>query len=94
MNVLSLLAHPRPTSFCHAVSERARTALAAQGHELTHHDLYADGFEPRLAVRGARVPPGKRNRARRPAGRHANRSVGADSVGLGQRNPALAGHRV
>lgn len=50
MNVLSLLAHPRSTSFCHAVSERARTALAAQGHELTHHDLYADGFEPRLAA--------------------------------------------
>src|SRR5690606_23180027 len=50
MNILSLLAHPRSTSFCHAVSERARAALGAQGHQLTHHDLYADGFEPRLAA--------------------------------------------
>src|SRR5690606_41685307 len=49
-NVLSLLAHPRSTSFCHAISERARAALAAQGHGIVHHDLYADGFEPRLAA--------------------------------------------
>ncbi|NZA24935.1 NAD(P)H-dependent oxidoreductase [Luteimonas sp. SJ-92] len=48
MKVLSLLAHPRSTSFCHAISARACAALRAAGHEVVHHDLYEDGFEPRL----------------------------------------------
>jgi len=50
MKLLSLLAHPRPGSFCHALSEAARAALAAAGHRIVHHDLYAERFDPVLAA--------------------------------------------
>ena len=48
MKLLSLLAHPRPGSFCHALSDAVSSALAGAGHVLVHHDLYADGFDPGL----------------------------------------------
>ena len=48
MKLLSLLAHPRPGSFCHALSDAARGALDAAGHEVVHHDLYAERFDPVL----------------------------------------------
>lgn len=48
MRIFSIVAHPRPGSFCHAISERARNALAADGHSVEHHDLYAEGFDPCL----------------------------------------------
>jgi putative NADPH-quinone reductase len=50
MQILSIIAHPRSDSFCHAVSERARAALAATGHEIVHHDLYAERFDPCLSA--------------------------------------------
>lgn len=53
MRILSLLAHPRPSSFCHVVSERARTELKALGHEVLHRDLYAEGFDPCLKAEEA-----------------------------------------
>ena len=48
MRIFSLIAHPRSDSFCHAISERAQSALAADGHSITHHDLYAEEFDPCL----------------------------------------------
>jgi len=53
MHIVSLVAHPRPTSFCHAISERARKALTALGWEIIHHDLYAEGFSPCLTAEEA-----------------------------------------
>jgi NAD(P)H dehydrogenase (quinone) len=53
MRIASLIAHPRPTSFCHALSERAREALTAFGCEIIHHDLYAEGFDPCLTAEEA-----------------------------------------
>lgn len=50
MRVLSILGHPRSSSFCHALSKRVRAALAVDGHEIVHHDLYAEGFEPCLTA--------------------------------------------
>lgn len=50
MNILSIVAHPRSDSFCHALSGRARRALAAMGHRIAHHDLYAERFDPCLAA--------------------------------------------
>src|SRR5437660_7005294 len=47
------VAHPRLTSFCHAVSERARAVLVRAGHDLIHHDLYAEEFEPCLTAEEA-----------------------------------------
>ncbi len=48
MRIVSLLAHPRADSFCHALSARARQTLTDLGHEVLHHDLYAEGFDPCL----------------------------------------------
>ncbi len=48
MKIFSIVAHPRRTSFCHAISEAARCALARSGHDIVHHDLYAEGFDPCL----------------------------------------------
>jgi NAD(P)H dehydrogenase (quinone) len=48
MHIFSVIAHPRPNSFCHAISAAALSALAASGHTVEHHDLYAEGFDPCL----------------------------------------------
>jgi len=48
MQVLIVLAHPRPGSFNHAVADRAAAALARLGHRPLRHDLYAEGFDPVL----------------------------------------------
>ena len=53
MRIYSVVAHPRLTSFCHAISERARAALVKSGHAVIHHDLYAEGFEPCLTAEEA-----------------------------------------
>ncbi|HUX19625.1 MAG TPA: NAD(P)H-dependent oxidoreductase [Spirochaetia bacterium] len=44
-----LLCHPYSKSFNHAVAARVRERLAALGHELLFHDLYAEGFDPVLS---------------------------------------------
>jgi NAD(P)H dehydrogenase (quinone) len=46
MLILELLCNPRPASFNHALAERARGLLVAQGHQVLFHDLYAEGFDP------------------------------------------------
>ena len=46
MRITVILGHPRLGSFCHALTDRARTTLEAPGHTVTVHDLYAEGFEP------------------------------------------------
>lgn len=48
MNLTVVLAHPRPRSFNHALAAAAAEALAAAGHRVSFHDLYADGFDPVL----------------------------------------------
>ena len=48
MNIISLIAHPRSNSFCHAISDAARNSLQATGHTIIHHDLYAQEFDPCL----------------------------------------------
>lgn len=48
MIILSLIAHPRLDSFCHAISQTARNCLQADGHTIVHHDLYAEEFDPCL----------------------------------------------
>lgn len=50
MRILSLIAHPRPSSFCHAISARAREALTSLGCTVIHHDLYAERFDPCLTA--------------------------------------------
>ncbi|MEI8372230.1 MAG: NAD(P)H-dependent oxidoreductase [Planctomycetota bacterium] len=48
MKILLILGHQRPGSFCHAIAEAAREEFHAAGHEVTYHDLYAEGFDPIL----------------------------------------------
>ncbi|WP_306261665.1 NAD(P)H-dependent oxidoreductase [Pararhizobium sp. IMCC21322] len=50
MHIFSIVAHPRPNSFCHAISETARSSLAAVGHTIEHHDLYEENFDPLLTA--------------------------------------------
>jgi len=47
---LSVVGTPNPSSFSHAMADRAVTTLRELGVEVSHHDLYAEGYEP---VRGA-----------------------------------------
>lgn len=53
MRILSLVAHPRGSSFCHAISAHVRSALSEAGHDVIHHDLYAEGFDPCLTAEEA-----------------------------------------
>ena len=58
MRVLTILAHPQPGSFNHAIAEAAVAALAAGGHEVVFHDLYGEGFDPLLS--SEEIPKGAR----------------------------------
>jgi NAD(P)H dehydrogenase (quinone) len=51
MKVLTVFAHPRPGSFCHAVLDRFDAGLRASGHSNEIDDLYAIGFDPVLTER-------------------------------------------
>jgi putative NADPH-quinone reductase len=61
MNVSVILAHPEAGSFNHAIAEAAVSELRFNGHAVTFHDLYAEGFDPVLpgpeAASGAALPP-------------------------------------
>lgn len=46
MRVLTVYAHPIPTSFCHAVLERFTRGLSDAGHMSEVIDLYAMKFDP------------------------------------------------
>jgi NAD(P)H dehydrogenase (quinone) len=46
MKVLTVIAHPNPHSFCHAVLERFTAGLQEAGHSQQVIDLYAIGFDP------------------------------------------------
>jgi putative NADPH-quinone reductase len=56
-----ILAHPKGGSFNHAIAQTVLTVLRAGGHEVTFHDLYAEGFDPVLPCdeipRDATLPP-------------------------------------
>jgi len=48
MKLLVILAHPGPKSFNHAIAKTAVDTLDELGHDVTFHDLYAEGFDPLL----------------------------------------------
>ncbi len=48
MHILSIIAHPRPASFCHAIADVAHETVRSLGHSLSIHDLYVEGFDPVL----------------------------------------------
>jgi len=48
MKILIILAHPNPESLNHAIANTALNTLEKLGHEVTLHDLYAEGFNPIL----------------------------------------------
>ncbi len=48
MEIVVLVAHPRPESFNHAIAARAVGALRDAGHQVHAHDLYAERFDPVL----------------------------------------------
>jgi NAD(P)H dehydrogenase (quinone) len=51
MKVLTVIANPSPTSFCHAVLERFDAGLRDAGHVNEVVDLYAIDFDPVLRAR-------------------------------------------
>lgn len=48
MRISVILAHPSPASFNHAIARTAVAELKRIGHEVSMHDLYAEGFDPIL----------------------------------------------
>lgn len=61
MNILVILAHSDPNSFCTAIAHTAIEQLQQDGHEVIFHDLYAEQFDPLLyhheCPRNAPLPP-------------------------------------
>jgi putative NADPH-quinone reductase len=51
-----ILAHPNPASFNHAIAQMAVRTLERLGHQVSFHDLYAQGFDPVLPA--AEIHPG------------------------------------
>ena len=51
MKILTVYAHPDPTSFCHAVLKQFTKGLEDAGHTSEVIDLYATGFDPVLKTR-------------------------------------------
>jgi NAD(P)H dehydrogenase (quinone) len=62
MHVLTVLCHPNPQSFSHAVAERFIAGATSSGHSIDFCDLYAEAFDPLLTTRdleqfeGTRMP--------------------------------------
>ncbi len=50
MNVLTVIAHPNPKSFCHAVLHELTRGLEDAGHAVEAVDLYAIDFDPRFRL--------------------------------------------
>ena len=48
MRVIVIVAHPKPSSFNHAIAAACSKALVDNGHEVLAHDLYAEHFDPML----------------------------------------------
>ncbi|NQU84481.1 MAG: NAD(P)H-dependent oxidoreductase [Mariniphaga sp.] len=48
MNILTILAHPDPGSFNHAIAQAAVEQLKINGHNILFHDLYQEKFVPNL----------------------------------------------
>jgi len=48
MRITIILAHPRAGSFNHALAAQTRIVLEGNGHAVTLHDLYVEGFDPVL----------------------------------------------
>ncbi len=48
MKISVILAHPDPSSFNHAIADRAIFALEDNGHDVCFHDLYKENFDPVL----------------------------------------------
>lgn len=46
MLALIVVANPSSHSLSHAMASAARQTLAARGHEIAYHDLYAEHFDP------------------------------------------------
>jgi putative NADPH-quinone reductase len=46
MKITLVLAHPDPSSFNHAIAVAVTEALSAAGHDVSMHDLHAEGFNP------------------------------------------------
>lgn len=76
MNILIILAHPRPGSFNHAIAATVQQALAQAGHVAELRDLYAEQFDPLYSAaeleRGHVVPPQVRE--------HADLVLNADGI--------------
>ncbi len=56
MQISLILAHPTFGSFNHALAQTASQTLAANGHTICFHDLYAERFDPLLP--GDEIPRG------------------------------------
>ncbi len=48
MNVLVVIGHQHPGSYCHALARAAEEEARDAGHEVVFHDLYAECFDPIL----------------------------------------------
>ncbi len=76
MKISVILAHPDPRSLNHAIAGRARATLLAGGHDVSFHDLYAEGFDPVMPaaeIPSAAAPPA-------PVGRHCEEIRVADGI--------------
>ena len=76
MNILIILAHPRPGSFNHAIADTVRQTLETAGHRVSLRDLHAEGFDPLFTadelVRGHVPTPEVRE--------HADLVLNADAI--------------
>lgn len=56
MRISIIIGHPDPDSFNHAIAEVSADALEENGHLVSYHDLYREGFDPILP--GPEIPRG------------------------------------
>ncbi|MGD9996191.1 MAG: NAD(P)H-dependent oxidoreductase [Ilumatobacteraceae bacterium] len=50
MRAVLIVAHPDPQSLSHAITRRVVDGLTAAGHQVTVHDLYAEGFRAAMSA--------------------------------------------
>ena len=76
MKISTILAHPNPGSFNHAIATTAADSLRRNGHEVVFHDLCQEQFPPLLTAaelqKDARLEP--------VVARHCREIAGADGI--------------
>jgi NAD(P)H dehydrogenase (quinone) len=80
MDVLVVVAHPRPDSFCHALADAAVTGFRAAGRDVTVIDLYGERYRAAMSAEERRAYHSEQPIVDQHVARHVELLRGCDTL--------------